>query len=152
MDIKIVVNLFYYPSTFIATLLSRDDNHFYFPINGGASLKKHRARFPWMHFDDIGDNITLHNAALNEMTSVYWFWKNYDLDSLNYVGFNHYRRVFKPADVSDYHDFDIIVGNPISLQKTHSIVNQYAACHNINDLNTCISVLKEADNAIAESF
>ena len=152
MDTKIIVNLFYHPSLFIETLLSEDENHLYFPINGGATLKKYSNVFLWLHYDDEADNISSHNAALNEMTSVYWFWKNYNLDSLKYIGFNHYRRVFNPADFSDYHDFDIIVGKPILLQRTHSIVNQYAVCHDINDLNICISVLKKTDNVLAESF
>jgi hypothetical protein len=37
------------------------------------------------------------------MTSIYWFWKNYDWrGKLDYIGFNHYRRFFKPKDFADY--------------------------------------------------
>lgn len=115
MDLKIIVNLFYQPKQFILTLLSEDDNSIYFPINGGCSLKSHASEFPWLHFDNVDDNISSHNSMLNEMTSIYWFWKNYDLASLRYVGFNHYRRLFSPNDVVDYHDYDIIAGNPIKL-------------------------------------
>lgn len=43
--------------------------------------------------DDTGDNISALNRFLNEMTAVYWAWKNYDkLDSPDYIGLSHYRR------------------------------------------------------------
>ncbi|MQW22589.1 MULTISPECIES: DUF4422 domain-containing protein [unclassified Lactococcus] len=42
--------------------------------------------------DSSGDNIAEKNANYNEMTAIYWAWKNLDLD--NY-GFCHYRRFLK---------------------------------------------------------
>lgn len=45
--------------------------------------------------DDTGDNISNQNRFYNEMTSVYWAWKNQDkLDFPDYIGFMHYRRQF----------------------------------------------------------
>ena len=41
--------------------------------------------------DDTGDNISQKNAFLNEMTGVYWAWKNLNAD---YIGVSHYRRQF----------------------------------------------------------
>ena len=45
--------------------------------------------------DDYGDNLSLENSQICELTAHYWAWKN--LDKLNYpdyVGFCHYRRYF----------------------------------------------------------
>ncbi len=45
--------------------------------------------------DDTGDNISKKNLSYNEMTSLYWAWKNYDeLGNPDYIGMMHYRRHF----------------------------------------------------------
>lgn len=56
--------------------------------------------------DDTGDNISLKNRHYNEMTGIYWAWKNYDkLGNPDYIGFMHYRRLFSltnlPFSVND---------------------------------------------------
>ena len=68
--------------------------------------------------DDSGDNISELNPFLNEMTAIYWVWKNYRAD---YIGFSHYHRFF----LIDHHiltateaidllkDCDIITGNAV---------------------------------------
>ena len=71
--------------------------------------------------DDTGDNISALNLYLNEITALYWLWKN---TTCAYVGFVHYRRFFttKPAQIFNAEniltadealkilaDFDIIV-------------------------------------------
>ena len=49
------------------------------------------------YYDDIsrseheGKNITQYNNRLNELTGLYWMWKN---DRHEYVGLSHYRRFF----------------------------------------------------------
>ena len=58
-----------------------------------------RAEFAWMLKrmigDDTGDNISDKNARFNELTAVYWAWKNYAaLGDPDYVGLAHYRRHF----------------------------------------------------------
>lgn len=50
--------------------------------------------------DDTGENISHLNRIFNEMTGIYWAWKNYDkLGNPDYIGFMHYRRLF---DFSEY--------------------------------------------------
>lgn len=45
--------------------------------------------------DAIGDNISLFNRFYNEMTAIYWAWKNYDkLGNPSAFGVMHYRRHF----------------------------------------------------------
>lgn len=76
--------------------------------------------------DNTGDHISLLNRYLNEMTGVYWAWKNYSSFSTDYVGFCHYRRYFifdqsspRPAKRwlpgSDYYRFDFIDPDVIHL-------------------------------------
>ena len=39
--------------------------------------------------DNTGDNISVQNPYYNELTAIYWGWKNLDLDAMGLV---HYRR------------------------------------------------------------
>ena len=47
--------------------------------------------FPYIR-DNTGDNIANYNALINECTALYWIWKQ---EKAEYVGLNHYRRVFE---------------------------------------------------------
>ena len=45
--------------------------------------------------DNDGENISDKNGSYNEMTALYWAWKNYDkLGNPDYIGLMHYRRHF----------------------------------------------------------
>ena len=61
--------------------------------------------------DDTGDNISDKNDYYNEMTALYWAWKNYEvLGNPDYIGLMHYRRHYifdeKVKDVINIRDFD----------------------------------------------
>lgn len=74
------------------------------PIHvGRANARKKAApgdkNYKWMLDnmigDDTGENISDRNGCYNEMTSLYWAWKNYDkLGNPDYIGLMHYRRHF----------------------------------------------------------
>lgn len=61
----------------------------YMPIQVGASLKE-QINPAWQK-DNIGDNISSKNKSYNELTALYWIWKNSTEDI---VGLCHYRRYF----------------------------------------------------------
>lgn len=74
------------------------------PIHVGRALAKKRMdqksdSYKWLMDnligDDTGDNISEKNGSYNEMTALYWAWKNYEqLGNPDYVGLMHYRRHF----------------------------------------------------------
>lgn len=60
--------------------------------------------------DNTGENISDRNDSYNEMTALYWAWKNYEeLGNPDYIGLMHYRRHFifdeKLSDVINVRDF-----------------------------------------------
>ena len=59
----------------------------YFPLHVGRDGEKDIG-FPG---DDTGENISVMNPRLCELTGIYWAWKNLDAD---YIGLAHYRRHF----------------------------------------------------------
>lgn len=84
------------------------------PIHVGRALAKKRwpegsPTLSWMTEkmigDDTGENISEKNASYNELTALYWAWKNYDqLGTPDFIGLMHYRRhfVFREGEVRVY--------------------------------------------------
>ncbi len=81
------------------------------PIHCGRAVAKQASKdgvldseeYQWMLDnmigDDTGDNISNLNREVNEMTAIYWAWKNYDkLGNPDYIGLCHYRRLFNFAN------------------------------------------------------
>lgn len=70
------------------------------PINAGRALVDPLSeKGQWLHKntigDDSGENISLKNKTYNEMTAIYWAWKNQDkLGNPDAIGVQHYRRHF----------------------------------------------------------
>jgi lipopolysaccharide biosynthesis glycosyltransferase len=104
-----------------AQLLPKND--VYVPVHAGRAIAGQTlkdgalsaADLQWLreHMigDDTGDNISRLNHVFNEMTVVYWAWKNYAaLGNPAYIGFGHYRRAFyfDAADRAYAHDFDTV--------------------------------------------
>lgn len=67
--------------------------------------------------DDTCDNISELNRTLNEMTAIYWAWKNYErLGNPDYIGLNHYRRYFE----INYGDLDEILEKYDFVKQSHA--------------------------------
>lgn len=87
------------------------------PIHVGRTLAKKRMdqdsdNYKWLMDnligDDTGDNISEKNSSYNEMTALYWAWKNYEkLGNPEYIGLMHYRRhlIFRDGEI-DVVNFD----------------------------------------------
>lgn len=59
----------------------------YTPLWVGAEVSRtYNGQYPG---DNTGDNISFDNSNFNELTGLYWIWKNVDAD---YKGLVHYRR------------------------------------------------------------
>ena len=63
--------------------------------DGLMSVKDYQWMCENMIGDDTGNNISHLNRYLNELTGIYWAYKNYDkLENPDYIGYVHYRRHF----------------------------------------------------------
>ncbi|MDE3750527.1 DUF4422 domain-containing protein [Pediococcus pentosaceus] len=65
------------------------DKDLYLPVLVGAT-KNYKNGIKYQR-DDEGDNISYKNSNYNELTAIYWAWKNLDADV---IGLVHYRRLF----------------------------------------------------------
>lgn len=145
------------------------------PIHVGRALARERLgenspQFKWfadnMIGDDTGENISRKNSSYNELTAVYWAWKNYDkLGDPDYIGLMHYRRHFifrESVDVVEdvrgidenyfkrinyapetvahlFDDCDYVA----HIGHVDEVYKHYKENHHIADLDLAISILKE---------
>lgn len=97
------------------------EDEVYLPVFVGNAI--HPDNNPGFQGDDDGDNMSLKNKNYNELTAIYWAWKNLNADA---IGLVHYRRYLidkhKSGDgfsqilaTSDFEallkDYDVILPN-----------------------------------------
>ena len=145
------------------------------PIHVGRALARQRMgeddpQFKWLEGnmigDDTGDNISDKNSSYNELTAVYWAWKNYEkLGNPDYIGLMHYRRHFIFRESSDVvenvrgidenyfkrinynadtiahlmNDCDYVA----HIGHVNEVYKHYKENHHIEDLELAVAVLKE---------
>ena len=86
----------------------------YLPILVGAT-KNYKPGIEYQR-DDEGENISAKNPNYNELTAVYWAWKN--LKDVDAIGLVHYRRLF--FDSKPYN-----LNNVISVENVEDLLTKY---------------------------
>lgn len=90
----------------------------------------------------------LDDVALSELYSYQWLSLKPD-ELKDYVGFCHYRRYYEfmddvPNIEELFNEYDTIIRTPLQLKLTN--LEQYALCHNIEDINLLGEILKDKFN------
>lgn len=142
-----------------APLIKNDD---FLPIHAGRVLND---KDEWLVnntlSDASGDNISDKNLVYNELTAVYWAWKNLDSD---YYGLTHYRRQFVFDETTNKKFFAFVDENEFLtkinysrekveelLTKYHffvpksairkSVYEHYKSAHDIKDLDKTVEII-----------
>ena len=157
MKIDIILNLYYQLPEVLKYYIMRYEDLFV-PINSGNLKGTDEWCDKHLHYEtDFKENISYLNPKLNEMTSIWCYWKNL-MEDADYIGFNHYRRLFDDEvlddDISGYDIIDArpipmvfnmsyFTGSPIPNFVSTDIKNGYAICHKIDDWNKMEELLKK---------
>ena len=97
--------------------------------------------------DDLGENISDKNRSFNEMTAIYWAWKNLDkIGNPDYIGLTHYRRHFLFKDI-EYNGAEWLNGSKVII--FNSIDNDYLKLIDKKDLE---SILKHYDGIVSNLY
>jgi hypothetical protein len=110
----------------------------FIPIHAGADLAKD---YIAKERDNIGKNISMKNINLNELTVLYWIWKNVQAE---YVGLCHYRRIFNKQNIVSCLsecDIDVILGQPVV--QLPDLRAHYERCHFPEDFQLMMNVLQQ---------
>lgn len=94
--------------------------------DGKISKKDYQWMIDNMIGDDTGENISKLNRDVNEMSAIYWAWKNYDkLGNPDYIGLCHYRRIFDFSDVIKTPIIDFLDNMGLNKKLINQILNKY---------------------------
>ena len=136
------------------------------------SVANYNTLYSQMIGDDTGENISKKNGSYNEMTALYWAWKNYDkIGSPTHIGLMHYRRHFdinKMNQRSAYYEcnnvnsVDYYLDNELGLTNANlekilgeydfivskpyyktSVYEHYKESHRIEELDLAIKIVKD---------
>jgi hypothetical protein len=124
----------------------------YINMLGGKSLYKGDNKFLLSLIgDDTGDNISDKNLIFNELTTVYWAWKNYNkIGNPDYIGLNHYRRIFEPNIIKDYFDYDMLIWESIlpgQICGNKTMKEQFNVWHKQNTIDKLYSYIDTYNNS-----
>lgn len=100
---------------------------YFLPIQAGAALHE---QIKGYQPDNEGENISIKNPHFCELTCHYWAWKN--LNDVDIVGLNHYRRYFDfqkkwPQFSADKHFIgtDAFLEQPYVFPDIENLLNKY---------------------------
>lgn len=131
------------------------DKELYVPIFVGSDINKNRPS--GYQADNTGKNISSKNPNYNELTAIYWAWKNLDADI---IGLNHYRRYFvdgrwvrkdfkhilnESAIVDKLKNNDVIVSKKRKYF-IETIESHYVHSHDLQGITALKKVFKELDS------
>ncbi|WP_367365374.1 DUF4422 domain-containing protein [Pediococcus parvulus] len=135
------------------------DKELYLPILVGAT-KNYKNGMNFQR-DDQGKNISLKNPKYNELTAVYWAWKNIDAEA---VGLVHYRRYFSlhkkrslDSVICKQEVEKLLMNNSVILPKKRKYYietnySHYIHAHHKEPLNMTRTVIQENYPEYLESF
>lgn len=104
----------------------------YLPVQAGKAL--HPDLDLGYQNDNEGDNISSRNASWNELTVLYWGWKN--LKDVKYLGLNHYRRYFK--GVTEENIDSLMQGyDMIAVKQSEYMLSNHERPANLINVTTC---------------
>ncbi|MDR3290481.1 MAG: DUF4422 domain-containing protein [Rickettsiales bacterium] len=96
--------------------------------------------------DDTGDNVSRYNRYWNEMTGIYWAWKNYDkIGNPEYIGVYHYGKLLEYRAIEDVMEgMDLVT---TQLRNVLSVYFQYMMPYNkavsIDIFNETMTFIKD---------
>ena len=152
-------------------------DNIFLPIHVGASLSD--TDLGIQRDDQLNgepcDNISDKNRSFCELTAIYWAWKNIKkfYPALQYIGLNHYRRLFAfnetrvtgngiPKDVKNIVDYKLdttkieywlsankVITTPRAYLKT-SLAGSYEHCHNSSDLRIIHDIIRDPVNEVLD--
>ncbi|MQS45428.1 DUF4422 domain-containing protein [Companilactobacillus mishanensis] len=131
-------------------------NELYMPILVG-SYKNYQEDINYQR-DDVGENISEKNPNYNELTAIYWAWKN--MGNAEAVGLVHYRRLFvknktellSQEDIEkSFETYDVILPK---LRKYYVETNylHYIHAHNEEPLMMTRRIIEKYHNSYLSSF
>lgn len=125
----------------------------YVPILAGRIWSKKSYDIQGLLYDDVGDNISWLNPYINETTAIYWLGKHLDaLGDPDYVGLQHYRRLFHLSLVLPHLQQDTLVLNKETIMLP--TIDFMELCHGMGRYMSEISkdVLHLEDKMILNTF
>ncbi|PIO80419.1 exopolysaccharide biosynthesis protein [Pediococcus damnosus] len=135
------------------------DTDLYLPVLVGAK-NNHKSEIKYQR-DDEGENISFKNPNYNELTAIYWAWKNLNADA---VGLVHYRRflsLHKKRNIDSILDKEevenLLEKVPIILPKQRNYYietnySHYVHAHHEKPLDMTRKIIEEKHPEYVKSF
>lgn len=135
------------------------DQNLYLPIFVGKDL--HPDVNHTFQGDNTGDNISVKNAHYNELTAIYWAWRNLDADAIGLVHYRRYLSLHKQKDLTSVLDQaqaeSILRDHDIILPKKRnyyieSNYSHYVHAHHAEPLDLTRKIIEQNHPAYISAF